>query len=184
MQANLEDDRQDGDERRRRDRDDDRRDRYRDRGQPDLGLAGLLAKPEVLAAVSTLAQLGGLSPNMMGGGGFGQVGNQILCRFLSNYREFLFTQVGGGMGRSRSSYGSSSRSRDDDRRDMKRSKFAPYQNLAIQRNFIVLYRYPKESCLYFQCSDKAPVFIYHYYFFYNLLSSCILSPKQCHTKEK
>lgn len=97
-----------GEDRRRRDRDEDRRDRYRgDRGGGhgghDMGLAGLLAKPEILAAVSTLAQLGN-----MGGGGFGGMG-----------------QVG-GMSRSRSSYGSSGRSRDDDRRDTKRSKFAPY----------------------------------------------------------
>lgn len=105
--ANMEEgDRPEGeDNRRRRDRDDDRRDRYRgDRGGGhDMGLAGLLAKPEILAAVSTLAQLGG-----MGGGGYGGMG-----------------QVG-GMSRSRSSYGSSGRSRDDDRRDTKRSKFAPY----------------------------------------------------------
>lgn len=95
-----------GEDRRRRDRDEDRRDRYRgDRGggHGDMGLAGLLAKPEILAAVSTLAQLGN-----MGGGGFGGMGQN------------------GGMSRSRSSYGNSGRSRDDDRRDTKRSKFAPY----------------------------------------------------------
>jgi len=102
--ANMEDDRPEGEDRRRRDRDEDRRERYRgDRGGHDLGLAGLLAKPDILAAVSTLAQLGNIS-----GPGFGGLGPVS------------------GMSRSRSNYGGSGRSRDDDRRDTKRSKFAPY----------------------------------------------------------
>eukprot|EP00092_Neocalanus_flemingeri_P003993 GFUD01004299.1.p1 GENE.GFUD01004299.1~~GFUD01004299.1.p1 ORF type:complete len:429 (-),score=129.11 GFUD01004299.1:263-1549(-) len=96
------DDRDDDHHHNRRDDRDDRRDRYRDH-QPDMGLASLLAKPDVLAAVNLIGQLGSL------GGGFG-----------------------GGMGgfvemnRGRSSYGGSGRSRDEDRRDSKRSKFAPY----------------------------------------------------------
>merc|ERR1719430_1154927 len=48
----------------RRDERDDRRVRYHDR-QPDIGLASLLAKPDVLAAVNLIGQLGNL------GGGFG-----------------------------------------------------------------------------------------------------------------
>jgi len=89
---------------RRHDRDG-RRDRYHDR-QPDMGLASLLAKPDVLAAVNLIGQLGNLGGGFSGGmGDFGQMG---------------------GMNRGRSSYGGSGRSRDDDRRDSKRSKFAPY----------------------------------------------------------
>lgn len=89
----------------RRDDRDDRRVRYHDR-QPDLGLASLLAKPDVLAAVNLIGQLGSLGGGFGGDlGGFGQMG---------------------GMNRGRSSYGGSGRSRDDDRRDTKRNKFAPY----------------------------------------------------------
>jgi len=100
-------DREDGGSDRRRDRrDDDRRDRYRDRHDgPDMNLAGLLGNPEIMKAVSTLSQLAMGSGMGMGGGGYGQMG---------------------GMNRGRSSYGGSGRSRDDDRRDSKRSKFAPY----------------------------------------------------------
>merc|ERR1719348_2059943 len=93
------------DEERRRDRRDerdDRRVRYHDR-QPDIGLASLLAKPDVLAAVNLIGQLGNLGGGFGGDmGGFGQMG---------------------GMSRGRSSYGGSGRSRDDDRRDTKRNKF-------------------------------------------------------------
>lgn len=89
----------------RRDERDDRRVRYHDR-QPDLGLASLLAKPDVLAAVNLIGQLGNLGGGFGGDmGGFGQMG---------------------AMNRGRSSYGGSARSRDDDRRDTKRNKFAPY----------------------------------------------------------
>jgi len=89
----------------RRDYRNERRNRYDDH-QPDLGLASLLAKPDVLAAVNLIGQLGNLGAGMGGGmGSFGQMG---------------------GMNRGRSSYGGSGRSRDDDRRDYKRNKFAPY----------------------------------------------------------
>jgi len=89
----------------RRDDRDDRRVRYHDR-QPDIGLASLLAKPDVLAAVNLIGQLGNLGGGFGGDmGGFGQMG---------------------GMSRGRSSYGGSGRSRDEDRRDTKRNKFAPY----------------------------------------------------------
>jgi len=101
----------DGGERRRDRRDDDRRDRYRDRHEgPDMNIAGLLGNPEIMKAVTTLSQLamGGGG----GGGGMGMPGG--------------YGQMGGGMNRGRSSYGGSGRSRDDDRRDSKRSKFAPY----------------------------------------------------------
>ena len=74
------------------------------------GLASLLTKPDVLAAVNILGQLGGIS----GGGNNNTAG---LSQVTGSY---------GGRGRS---YGGSSRggSREDgERRDTKRSKFAPY----------------------------------------------------------
>jgi len=103
--GSKEDDQDEDHRRNRRDDRDDRRERYRD-NQPDLGLANLLSKPDVLAAVNLIGQLGSLGGGFGGGmGGFGQMG---------------------GSNRGRSSYGGSGRSRDEDRRDSKRSKFAPY----------------------------------------------------------
>ena len=79
FQASLErggsnDDDHDDDHRHsRRDDRDDRRVRYHDR-QHDLGLASLLAKPDVLAAVNLIGQLGSLGGGFGGDlGGFGQV---------------------------------------------------------------------------------------------------------------
>lgn len=96
---------------RRSDDRDDRRGSYRqDRGAPaDMGLASLLAKPDVLAAVTMIGQLGNL-----GGGGFGGPG-------LGGFNQM------GGMSRGRqTNYSNSGRLREDDRRDSKRSKFSPY----------------------------------------------------------
>jgi len=66
----------------------------------DFGLASLLSKPDVFAAVNLIGSLGGGFGGGMGG----------------------FEQ----MNRGRSSYGDSGRSRDEDRRDSKRSKYSPY----------------------------------------------------------
>ena len=79
LQASLDrggsnDDDRDEDHRRdRRDDRDERRNRYHDR-QQDQGLASLLSKPDVLAAVNLIGQLGSLGGGFGGGmGGFGQV---------------------------------------------------------------------------------------------------------------
>ena len=89
------------------------------------GLASLLTKPDVLAAVNILGQLssiGGGSP----AGTMGQVRQPTHCveNFIDNY-----FQLGGGYSRGgRSSYGSRGGSREDAERhrENKRSKFAPY----------------------------------------------------------
>ena len=70
-----------------------------------MNIAGLLANPDVLHVVSALTKMSGMGMGGGGGGGYG--GGR------------------GGMSRGRS-YGGSGRSWDDDRRDNKRSKFAPY----------------------------------------------------------
>lgn len=92
------------------------------------GLAQLLAKPEALTALTTLATFGGLGAGLFGSLGSGHGGNS----------HGAGSHSGGGPGhvtgvhRSRGSYGGGSRgSRDDsDRgasgRESKRSKFAPY----------------------------------------------------------
>ena len=88
------------------------RERFYNEGSAEglTGLASLLTKPDVLAAVNILGQLGGIS----GGGNNNTAG---------------LSQVTGGYGGRGRSYGGSSRggSREDgERRDTKRSKFAPY----------------------------------------------------------
>ena len=104
-----------GEERRGRGRArEERRERYYNEGSAEglTGLASLLTKPDVLAAVNILGQLGGIS----GGSG-------------NNNTASLSQVTGGYGGRGRSYGGGSSRggSREDgERRDTKRSKFAPY----------------------------------------------------------
>ena len=90
------------------------RERFYNEGSAEglTGLASLLTKPDVLAAVNILGQLGGIS----GGNNNGQAAS-------------LSQVTAGYSGRGRSYAGGSSRggSREDgERRDTKRSKFAPY----------------------------------------------------------
>ena len=103
-----------GEERRGRGRGrEERRERYYNEGSAEglTGLASLLTKPDVLAAVNILGQLGGISG---GNNNTASLGQPV---------------TGGYSGRGRSYAGGSSRggSREEgERRDTKRSKFAPY----------------------------------------------------------
>ena len=110
------DDEDSGEERRGRGRArEERRERYyNNEGSAEglTGLASLLTKPDVLAAVNILGQLGGIS------GGNNNTSQASLSQVTAGYS-----------GRGRSYAGGSSRggSREDgERRETKRSKFAPY----------------------------------------------------------
>ena len=100
-----------GEERRGRGRArEERRERYYNEGSAEglTGLASLLTKPDVLAAVNILGQLGGISG-----------GPASLAQVTAGYS---------GRGGGRSYAGTSGRGgrEDGERRETKRSKFAPY----------------------------------------------------------
>ena len=105
-----------------------RGDRYYNEGSAEglTGLASLLTKPDVLAAVNILGQLGGI-----GGSSTGSL-NQVTRQPAPPGVMSRVQGTGGYSTRGRSSYGGGSSrggSRDTepaDRRDTKRSKFAPY----------------------------------------------------------
>ena len=103
-----------GEERRGRGRArEERRERYYNEGSAEglTGLASLLTKPDVLAAVNILGQLGGISG--------GPAPPASLAQVTAGYS---------GRGGGRSYAGTSGRGgrEDGERRETKRSKFAPY----------------------------------------------------------
>ena len=107
------DDEDSGEERRGRGRArEERRERYYPEGSAEglTGLASLLTKPDVLAAVNILGQLGGIS-------GGGNNNTASLAQVTSSYSGRGRSYAGGSRGGSRE---------DGERRDTKRSKFAPY----------------------------------------------------------
>ena len=89
------------------------RERFYNEGSAEglTGLASLLTKPDVLAAVNILGQLGGIGGSNNNTASLGQVTGGYGGRGRS---------YGGGSGRG------GSRETDGERRDSKRSKFAPY----------------------------------------------------------